>query len=55
MKQQFNKVKNLINKNETSDSFAKHVASYFPNNNEKIPTKDVGTKVTMERRSYCLL
>lgn len=48
MNQHISKVRNLVNKNITSDSFAKHIASYFPNNNEKKSTKDVREKVAME-------
>ena len=36
----------MVNKDEPSDSFAKHFASHFPKGN-KILIKDVRSKVTM--------
>ena len=47
MNQHFIETRALVNKNETSDSFAKHFASHFPKN-EKIATKDVRAKVKMD-------
>ena len=46
MNQHFIEVRSLVNRDLTSDSFAKHFASHFQKN-EKIATKDVRAKVTM--------
>ena len=46
MNQHFIEVRSLVNRDLTSDSFAKHFASHFPKN-EKIATKDVRAKITM--------
>lgn len=47
MNQYFSKVRSLVNRNETSYSFAKHFASHF-SKDEKISNKDVQNNVTME-------
>ena len=46
MNRHFNDVRSMVNKDEPSDSFAKHFASHFPKGNN-ISTKDVRSKVTM--------
>ena len=46
MNQHFIETRALVNKNETSDSFAKHFASHFPKD-ERIATKDVRAEVKM--------
>ena len=46
MNQHFNDVRSMVNKDEPSDSFAKHFASHFPKG-INISTKDVRSKVTM--------
>ena len=47
MNQHFGEVRNLVNKGETSDFFAKNFASHLPKR-RKIFTKNVRDKVKME-------